>query len=132
MSEHLNAAQLQQLKASLLEQRDRLLERGVVEITEDDQAEPMDNPEKVSGEMARSEQSALTDMDRRRLLEVQFALSRMDDGSYGECEETGDPIPFGRLLAEPTTRYTVEAQEEVEADATRAKVIARDPGGAAY
>ena len=132
MSEHLNAAQLEQLKASLLGQRNRLLARGVVEITEDDQAEPMDNPEKVAGEMARSEQSALSDMDRRRLREVQFALSRMSDGSYGECEESGEPIPFGRLLAEPTTRYTVEAQEQVEADESRAKLTDRDPGGAAY
>lgn len=130
MSEHLNAAQLEQLKADLVGQRDRLLQRGVVEITEDDQAEPMDNPEKVAGEMARSEQSALNDMDRRRLLEVQFALSRMSDGSYGECEESGEPIPYGRLLAEPTTRYTVEAQEQVEADVSRAKAIERDPGGA--
>ncbi|MGH1341435.1 MAG: TraR/DksA family transcriptional regulator [Nannocystales bacterium] len=132
MSEHLNAAQLEQLKADLLGRRDRLLERGAVEITEDDQAEPMDNPEKVAGEMARSEQSALSDMDRRQLVEVQFALSRMSDGSYGECEESGEPIPFGRLLAEPTTRYTVEAQEQVEADASRAKAIGRDPGGSAY
>ncbi|MBV1862149.1 MAG: TraR/DksA family transcriptional regulator [Nannocystaceae bacterium] len=132
MSEHLNPAQLEQLKTDLLGQRDRLLERGVVEITADDQAEPMDNPEKVSGEMARSEQSALTDMDRRQLLEVQFALSRMSEGSYGECEESGEPIPFGRLVAEPTTRYTIEAQEQAEADASRAKAIERDSGGAAY
>ncbi len=132
MSEHLNAAQLEQLKASLLAQRVRLLERGVVEITEDDQAEPMDNPEKVSGEMARVEQSALTDMDRRRLVEVQFALARMSEGSYGECEESGEAIPFDRLVAEPTTRYTVEAQELVEAEALRDKAIGHDPDGAGY
>ena len=56
----------------------------------------------------------------------------MSDGSYGECEESGDPIPFGRLLAEPTSRYTVEAQELLESEDTRAKAVRRDPNDTGY
>lgn len=116
----------------LLEQRHRLLARGGVEITDDNDAEPMDLQEKAAGEVARRDRLALTDIDRRRLFEVNAALSRMADGSFGECEESGDPIPFARLLAEPTTRYTVEAQEIVEAEASREKATRRDPSDTGY
>jgi len=132
MGEHLNAEQREQLRGLLVEQRTRLLERGGIEITEDNDAEPMDLQEKAAGEVARRDRLALTDLDRRRLAEVQAALGRMSDGSYGECEESGDPIPFGRLLAEPTTRYTVEAQELLESEDTRAKAVRRDPNDTGY
>ena len=49
------------------EQRARLLERGGVEISEDDDAEPMDLQEKAAGEVARRDRLALTDIDRQRL-----------------------------------------------------------------
>lgn len=132
MSGHLTSEQLERLRGLLLEQRVRLLERGGVEITEDDDAEPMDLQEKAAGEVARRDRLALTDIDRRRLFEVEAALSRMADGSYGECEESGDPIPFARLLAEPTTRYTVEAQELLESEASREKTLRRDPNDTGY
>lgn len=132
MSGHLSADQLGELRSALLAQRARLLERGGVEITEDNDAEPMDLQEKAAGEVARRDRLALTDIDRQRLFEVNAALARMADGSYGECEESGDPIPFGRLRAEPTTRYTVEAQELVEAEASREKAVRRDPNDTGY
>jgi DnaK suppressor protein len=132
MSGHLSADQLGSLRSLLLEQRARLLERGGIEITEDNDAEPMDLQEKAADEVARRDRLALTDIDRQRLFEVNAALARMADGSYGECEESGDPIPFGRLQAEPTTRYTVEAQELVEAEASREKAVRRDPNDTGY
>lgn len=132
MSGHLSADQLGSLRSLLLGQRARLLERGGIEITEDNDAEPMDLQEKAADEVARRDRLALTDIDRQRLFEVNAALARMADGSYGECEESGDPIPFGRLQAEPTTRYTVEAQELVEAEASREKAVRRDPNDTGY
>ncbi len=132
MSEHLTAAQFEQLRGLLLEQRVRLFERGGLQITEDDDAEPMDRQEEAAGEVARRDRLALTKQDRRRLEEVQAALSRMDEGIYGECEETGETIPFARLLAEPTTRYTVEALEILESEASRADVVRQDPKDVGY
>ncbi|MBK8240365.1 MAG: TraR/DksA C4-type zinc finger protein [Deltaproteobacteria bacterium] len=44
---------------------------------------------------------------------------RMREGDYGICEETGEPIPFARLRSEPTTRYTVEALEDLERERAR-------------
>jgi len=132
MSGHLTPEQLERLRGLLLEQRARVFERGGLEITEDDDAEPMDLQDQAAGEVGRRDRLAQTDADRRRLSEVQAALSRMADGTYGECEESGDPIPFARLLAEPTTRYTVEAQELLEAEASREKAVRRDPNDTGY
>ena len=132
MRGHLTPEQREQLRGMLVEQRVRILERGGLEITEDDDAEPMDLQDKAAGEVGRRDRLAQTEADRRRLSEVQASLSRMADGSYGECEESGDPIPFARLLAEPTTRYTVEAQELLEAEASRAKTVRRDPDDTGY
>jgi DnaK suppressor protein len=54
------------------------------------------------------------DRERKLLKKVEAALLRVDDGSYGYCEETGDPIGIPRLLARPTATLTIEAQERRE------------------
>ncbi len=54
------------------------------------------------------------DRERKLLKKVQSALMRIEDGSYGYCEETGEPIGIQRLLARPTATLTIEAQERRE------------------
>lgn len=54
------------------------------------------------------------DRERKLLKKVESALLRIDDGSYGYCEETGDPIGVPRLLARPTATLSIEAQERRE------------------
>jgi DnaK suppressor protein len=54
------------------------------------------------------------DRERKLIKKVQQALSRIDSGDYGFCEETGDPIGLKRLLARPTATLTVEAQQRRE------------------
>ncbi len=54
------------------------------------------------------------DRERKLLKKVESALLRIEDGSYGYCEETGDPIGVPRLLARPTATLTIEAQERRE------------------
>ena len=54
------------------------------------------------------------DRERKLLKKVQSALMRIEDGSYGYCEETGEPIGVQRLLARPTATLTIEAQERRE------------------
>ncbi len=54
------------------------------------------------------------DRERKLLKKVEAAIVRIDDGSYGYCEETGDPIGVPRLLARPTATLTIEAQERRE------------------
>jgi DnaK suppressor protein len=54
------------------------------------------------------------DRERKLLKKVQAALMRIEDGSYGYCEETGEPIGIQRLMARPTATLTIEAQERRE------------------
>ena len=54
------------------------------------------------------------DRERKLLKKIEAALIRIEDGSYGYCEETGDPIGVPRLLARPTATLTIEAQERRE------------------
>ena len=54
------------------------------------------------------------DRERKLLKKVQAALKRIEDGEYGWCEETGEPIGAARLLARPTATLPLEAQQRRE------------------
>ena len=54
------------------------------------------------------------DRERKLLKKVQAALKRIEDGEYGWCEETGEPIGVARLLARPTATLSLEAQQRRE------------------
>lgn len=54
------------------------------------------------------------DRERKLLKKVQQSIVAIDNGEYGWCEETGDPIGIGRLLARPTATYSLEAQQRRE------------------
>jgi len=56
----------------------------------------------------------LAEHDRERLLEVEEARKRHDDGTYGICLESGEEIPDTRLKAVPTAKYTSQCQEMLE------------------
>jgi len=53
--------------------------------------------------------------DAGELREVEGALARMQDGTYGECQECGQPIPYGRLAAQPSAPRCIACQEKLEA-----------------
>lgn len=54
------------------------------------------------------------DRERKLLKKVQAGIKRIDEGEYGYCEETGEPIGVRRLLARPTATLSLEAQERRE------------------
>lgn len=54
------------------------------------------------------------DRERKLLKKVRAAIRRIEEGDYGYCEETGDPIGVGRLLARPTATLSLEAQQRRE------------------
>ncbi len=58
---------------------------------------------------------ALVESERRELFEIDRALVRIEQGTYGVCEGTGEPIPRPRLEAIPWARYSVEYQRKLEA-----------------
>jgi len=56
----------------------------------------------------------LEEHERHALLDIEEAIKRMENGNYGKCQVTGEEIPFARLNAIPTAKYTVETQEKID------------------
>lgn len=69
--------------------------------------------------LAESEFLNAQDRLRRQLVEIELALSRIQSGTYGICEETEEPIEAERLLAIPWTRLSIEGAEMREAVSKR-------------
>ena len=53
-------------------------------------------------------------VERKLIAKIDAALQRIEDGTYGYCEETGEPIKLKRLEARPITTLSIEAQERHE------------------
>jgi DnaK suppressor protein len=121
---HLQPRQLEELRAQLVEERDRLHARAG--LPPSGHVEVGDAQDHAAEEAEHDRAMQLGNHERARLGEIRAALARMDDGSYGVCEETGEAIPFARLKLEPTTRYTVEAQELLEDERKRERLAGNE------
>jgi DnaK suppressor protein len=73
-----------------------------------------DLADRASSETDRSLELRTRDRQRKLISKIDAALKRLDDGSYGYCEETGDPISLKRLDARPIATLSIEAQERHE------------------
>jgi DnaK suppressor protein len=69
----------------------------------------------ASETVSRETEGAVRTSLRNRAKEVEAALERLDAGTYGKCEECGQPIGDERLEASPTARFCIEHQQEKEA-----------------
>ncbi|MDT4850130.1 RNA polymerase-binding transcription factor DksA [compost metagenome] len=102
-------------KALLLAQLEECKERvesGKARLA--DLERPIDVADVASIEEERMTLLHMIDRDRRMLPAFQQALARIDDDSYGWCDETGEPIGLQRLLLSPTTTLSVEAKQRQE------------------
>jgi DnaK suppressor protein len=95
----------EQVRARLQEQRGAAFEGDTQLPDEMDQA----NRDQDLGHILR-----LADKQQELLEELDHALTKFDDDSYGLCEGTGEPIGFGRLNARPWARYGVAYKEQLE------------------
>ena len=89
------------------------------------QAEPLREPDvndRASSETDWSIELRTRDRQRKLIAKIEAALRRIDEGEYGFCETTGEPISLGRLEARPIATMTVEAQERHE----RNEKVSRD------
>jgi DnaK suppressor protein len=73
-----------------------------------------DVADRASSETDRAIELRARDRQRKLISKIDSALSRITDGSYGYCEETGEPIALRRLDARPIATLTIEAQERHE------------------
>lgn len=103
-------------RRKLIDWRDELL-RESRETLSNLQSENENHPDiadRASSETDRAIELRARDRQRKLIAKINAALSRLDDGSYGFCEETGDPIGLRRLDARPIATLSVEAQERHE------------------
>jgi DnaK suppressor protein len=70
--------------------------------------------DRASSETDRAIELRARDRQRKLISKIEQALSRLDAGTYGFCEETGEPISLKRLDARPIATLTIEAQERHE------------------
>jgi DnaK suppressor protein len=130
---HLDETQRATLRRMLVDERARLLEHVAAETEQAAPDEEVGDIEDDAAAEARQQQARLRQRHHTdHIREIDAALARMEDGSYGICEETGEPIPFARLQLEPTARYTVEALEMLEQERARERVIASDERSDGY
>lgn len=73
-----------------------------------------DIADRASSETDRSIELRARDRQRKLISKIEAAIKRIEDGSYGYCEETGDPISLKRLDARPIATLSIEAQERHE------------------
>ncbi len=75
--------------------------------------------DRASAEEEHTLELRVRDRERKLLQKIREALRRIDEGNYGWCEETGEPIGIARLLARPTAALCLEAQERHELNKRR-------------
>jgi DnaK suppressor protein len=112
----MNARQLEYFRRKLLAWRVELLKESeeTLESLQEGGLQEPDIADRASAEMERSLELRTRDRARKLISKIDSALHRIEDGSYGYCEETGEPIGLKRLEARPIATLSVEAQERHE------------------
>ncbi|MCX7946534.1 MAG: RNA polymerase-binding protein DksA [Hydrogenophilus sp.] len=115
-SEYMNERQLAFFRWLLLQEKQRLLEKAA-ETTANLAEENINTPDWTDRATIEEEQALelrVRDRERKLMKKIDEALKRIEEGTYGYCEETGEPIGIPRLLARPTATLSIEAQERHE------------------
>jgi DnaK suppressor protein len=108
--------QLEYFKQKLLDWKDDILKESKETLTHL-QAETENHPDiadRASSETDRALELRTRDRQRKLISKIDEAIRRIEDASYGYCEETGEPIGLARLEARPIATLSLEAQERHE------------------
>src|SRR4249919_3840242 len=112
----MNERQREYFRAKLLAWREDILKEAketLQHLQEESENHP-DLADRASSETDRAIELRARDRQRKLVAKIDEALTRIDDGTYGFCEETGEPISLRRLEARPIATLSVEAQERHE------------------
>ena len=113
---YMSPRQVEYFRRKLLRWRDEILKGSgetLRQLKEEDTRLP-DQSDWATAEMQRSFELRTRDRERKLLSKIDAALQRIEDGSYGYCEETMEPIGLRRLEARPIATLSIEAQERHE------------------
>jgi DnaK suppressor protein len=118
---YMSPPQLAYFRRKLLEWREMLLTESdeTIKNLRNEQWREPDPNDRASRESDASLELRTRDRYRKLIGKIDAALRRIDDGSYGYCEETGEPIGLARLEARPIATLSLEAQERHERDERR-------------
>jgi DnaK suppressor protein len=97
--------------------------RETLHVLHEDSAQHADLADRATSETDRALELRARDRQRKLIAKINAALARIEDGTYGYCEETGEPIGLRRLDARPIATLSLEAQERHE---RREKVFRED------
>ena len=109
----MNAKMKEYFRQKLVSWKQNLLKESsqtLNNLQNENEAKP-DITDRASEEIDRSFELRTRDRERKLINKVDAALQRIEDGSYGYCDETGDPISIKRLEARPVATLSLEAQE---------------------
>jgi DnaK suppressor protein len=112
----MNERQREYFRKKLLAWRDDILKEAretLLHLQDENQNHP-DLADRASSETDRAIELRARDRQRKLIAKIDAALLRIDDGTYGYCEETGEPISIKRLEARPIATLSIEAQERHE------------------
>ena len=112
----MNERQLEYFRRKLLNWKNDLLEesRSTVETLQDGTRNIPDVADRASEETDRALELRTRDRQRKLIAKIDSALRRIEEGEYGYCEVTGEPISLKRLDARPIATMSLEAQERHE------------------
>jgi len=112
----MNPKQQEYFRRKLLTWRAELLKESeeTLESLQEGNVQEPDLADRASSEMDRAFELRTRDRARKLISKIDAALHRIEDGSYGYCEETGEPISLKRLEARPIATLSLEAQERHE------------------
>mgnify|MGYP001170975440 FL=1 len=113
---YMSSKQIEHFKAILLEWKDQLMKEAdkTVEHMKNDSTKLSDPNDAATQEEEFRLELRTRDRERKLILKIDQALQRVEDGMYGYCEDTGEPIGIKRLEARPIATLCIEAQERHE------------------
>ena len=112
----MNERQRDYFRQRLLSWREDILKEAkeTLQHLQDENQNHPDLADRASSETDRAIELRARDRQRKLIAKIDAALHRIEDGTYGFCEETGEPIALKRLEARPIATLSVEAQERHE------------------
>jgi len=113
--EHQDLEFFHKLLTGMLEEAQQKGDSTIEELTDSNEvfADPAD---RATAESDRSFTLRIRDRERRLIRKIQAALQRIDDGSYGFCDDCGEEIGVARLKARPVTKLCINCKSKQEED----------------
>jgi RNA polymerase-binding transcription factor DksA len=115
-------------RARLVDIKDNFDDEHLTDETEDESLSELSSVDQHQADVGtetfeREKDMSILEQVDAELADVEHALRRLDNGTYGTCEFDGKPIPEARLEALPAARFCVEHQAEAEGQAARARPV---------